>query len=101
MKLKFLGVPIYMNGQNYYIPSLSTVDFRNNYQLLTQSDQNAPQDALSTFSAYTPIIGLAIRRNYPEVTDEQLKEWLDLTTFPLAIKAVQAASGLAPVAEGE
>jgi hypothetical protein len=35
------------------------------------------------------------------VTDEQLEEWLDLTTYPLAIRAVQSASGLAPVAEGE
>jgi hypothetical protein len=100
-KLKYLGVPVYMNGQNYYVPSLSTVDFRNHYQLLTQSDENAPKDALSTFTAYIPIIGCAIRRNYPEVTDELLGEWLDLTTFPLTIKAVQAASGLAPVAEGE
>jgi hypothetical protein len=101
-KLKYLGAPVFMNGQNYYIPSLSTRDFRANYELLTQAEkEDAPKDALSTFDAYIPIVGLAIRRNYPEVTDEQLEEWLDLTTFSLAIKAVQAASGATPVSEGE
>ncbi|HVJ09265.1 MAG TPA: hypothetical protein VM554_12865 [Acidisarcina sp.] len=100
MKLKYLGVPVYMNGQNYYIPSLSTRDFRAQYATLTRADEQ-PQDALATFDAYIPIIGLAVRRNYPEVTDEQLAEWLDLHTFQLAIRAVQSASGMAPVSEGE
>jgi hypothetical protein len=35
------------------------------------------------------------------VTDEQLTDWLDMTTLPLATKAVQAASGITPVSEGE
>jgi hypothetical protein len=100
MKLKYLGVPVYMNGQNYYIPSLSTRDFRQHYDTLSAPPAEGAT-ALSTFDTFIPVIGAAIRRNYPEVTDEQLGEWLDLTTFPLAIKAVQSASGLQPVSEGE
>jgi hypothetical protein len=100
MKLKFLGIPVYMNGQNYYIPSLSTRDFRANYEALTAA---TPEGAgpFESFDRFTPIIGVAIRRNYPEVTDEQLADWLDLNTFPEAIKALQAASGIVPVSEGE
>jgi hypothetical protein len=99
-KLKYLGVPIYMNGQNYYIPSLTMSEMRANYDLLTTS----PEDGASPFAffdAFLPVILRGINRNYPEVTKEQLEEWLDLTTLRLAARAVQSASGLTPVSEGE
>ena len=100
MKLNYLGVPVYMNGQNYFIPSLSTQDFRANYEALTTK----PAEDAGPFEAFDrllPSIGLALRRNYPDVTDTQLSDLLDLHTFQLAAKAVQNASGLTPVAEGE
>ena len=99
-KLKYLGVPVYLNGQNYYIPSLSTRDFKAHYAELTAPPKEGEEPSES-FDRFTPIIGLAVRRNYPEVTDEQLADWLDLHTFGQAMKAVQAASGLTPVAVGE
>lgn len=99
-KLKYLGVPVFMNGQNYYVPSLSTRDFRANYDALTSP---LPEGAspVESFNRYIPIILLAVTRNYPDVTQENLEEWLDLHTFRLAIKAVQDASGTTPVSEGE
>ena len=100
MKLNFPGVPVYMNGQNYYIPSLSTRDFRASYETLT-AEPAADASPLEGFERFIPIIGLAARRNYPDLTDEQLGDWLDLYTFPLAVKAVQSASGMTPVTEGE
>ena len=99
-KLKYLGVPVYLNGQNYYIPSLSTRDFRDNYDaMIAPAAADARPEA--NFDRYLPIIGLAVRRNYPEVTDEMLADWLDLHTFQQAVRAVQNASGLQPVSEGE
>jgi hypothetical protein len=99
-KLKYLGLPVYMNSQNYYFPSLSVVDFRSNYELLTSP---TPEGAgpLENFARLLPVIGLAVRRNYPEVTDGNLAEWLDLTTFKAAIQAVMVVSGIEPVSEGE
>jgi hypothetical protein len=99
-KLKYLGVPIFMNGQNYYLPSLSTKDFRANYYVLTAP---VPEDAgpFASFDRFLPIILLALNRNYPDVIAEQLADWLDLHTFKLAVSAVQDASGIEPVAEGE
>lgn len=97
-QLKYLGVPVYMNGQNYYVPSLSTKDFR--VHEATLSEVKKDESVVAMFDRFIPIIGLAIRRNY-DVTDEQLGEWLDLHTFKLAIKAVQDASGMEPVATGE
>jgi hypothetical protein len=99
MQLKFLGVPVYMNGQNYYIPSLSTKDFKANESSLLEVKEG--ETASQQFDRFIPIIGLALRRNYPDVTDENLAEWLDLHTFKLAIKATQDASGVTPVSVGE
>jgi hypothetical protein len=99
-KLKYLGVPIFMNNQNYYIPSLSIVDFRANYEMLTAppAEDASP---FESFDRFMPVIGLAIRRNYPEITDENLAEWLDMTTFQMALEAVRGVSGIVPVSEGE
>lgn len=100
-KLKFLGVPVFLNGQNYYIPSLSYPDFKANYEFLASAPQLEGTGTLEYFDKLIPIIGLALRRNYPEVTDEQLGQWLDLTTLKLAVQAVQGQSGMTPVSEGE
>ena len=101
MKLKYLGVPVYLNGQNYYIPSLSYPDFKAAYDFLTSAPDLEGSKFFEYFDKLVPIVGAAIRRNYPDVTDEQLTEWLDMTTLPLAAKAVQSASGIMPVSEGE
>jgi hypothetical protein len=100
VKLKYPGVPVYLDGQNYYIPSLSTRDFRAHYETLTAAPA-ADGGAIEAFDRYIPIVLLAVNRNYPEVTQGQLEEWLDLYTFRQAIAAVQNASGMTPVTEGE
>lgn len=97
--LKFIGVPVFMAGQNYYIPSLSYGDFKANYALLSAGPQES--DGADSFERFIPVIGMAIRRNYPAVSDDNLRDWLDLNTLPLAIRAVGAASGMTPVSEGE
>jgi hypothetical protein len=101
MKVKYLGVPVWMNGQNYLVPSLSYSDFKAHYDFLISVPNLDGAQLFNYFDALIPIIGMAVRRNYSDVTDEQLAEWLDMTTLPLAAKAVQSASGIAPVSEGE
>ena len=98
-KLKYLGVPVYMNGQNYYIPSLSKRQYQENAKRLGEGipSGTTTEEAISWFD---DIILLAIQRNYPEVTAEQLAEWLDLNTSELAIKALSGQSGLLAVPEG-
>lgn len=98
-QLRFLGVPVYMNGKKYFIPSLSTRDFIEHEDDLTKVVDG--ETVRQQFERIIPIIGLAIRRNYPEVSDDDLKDWIDLRTFKLAIQAMQDASGVEAVAEGE
>jgi hypothetical protein len=99
MKLNYLGVPVWMNGRNLYIPSLSYVDFKQHYEFLTSTPDLAGPKLFEYFDTLVPIIGAAVRRNYSEITDQDLTGWLDMTTLPLAVKAVQSASGITPVSE--
>lgn len=101
-QLKYVGVPIFLNGKNYYIPGLSFRDFRSSYELLTAdlpAEGGAP--LMDAFEARIPIIAKAVQRNYPEVTEDDLREWLDMNTFALTIKAIAGQSGIKPVSEGE
>ena len=96
-EVKFRGVAFFMNGREYIVPSLSLRHFQDNYELLT----TPPVDLREQFSLYIPVIGLALRRNYPEISDEELKDMLDLSSFRDALVAVQGASGMKTVAAGE
>lgn len=99
-KLNFRGVPIHMNGQNYYIPSLSTRQYQEQQAFLTAGiPEDTPQEKVVTW--FFPIILMAIQRNYPEVTLENLLDWLDANSVELAVKAVTGQSKLEAVNQGE
>jgi hypothetical protein len=98
----FRGVPVFMGGREYIVPSLSTRQFRDNYKLLTRPiEGDTEQTIADAFASYIPLIGLAIRRNYPDVTDDALWDLLDLSTFKVVMAAIQSASGLRTVKTGE
>ena len=96
---KYRGVPVFMAGTTYIIPALSLRQFEENTEALTAPIEGA--SALEVFKRSVPIIGLAIRRNYPEITDEALFDMLDLENFNVVMRAVQNASGMKVVAPGE
>jgi hypothetical protein len=98
----FKGVPLFMNGADYFIPSLSLRQFQENFALLTDPVGEVAQDSLQAqFEKFIPVILLALQRNYPDVTSENLYDWLDLGTFREAFLAVQGASGMKPAKPGE
>lgn len=99
-QVKFKGVPFFLNGREYIVPSLSLRQVRENDALLSQSHEAKDADGIAKLmDLYVPIIGMALRRNYPEVTDGELMEWLDLGNFGEAIRIVQSASGYERVAK--
>ncbi len=98
----FKGVPLYLNGKRYIVPSLSLRQFQQNYEALTSPVDSTDNASLGNqFARYVPIIALALQRNYPDVTEDDLYDWLDLTTFREALLTVQAASGMKAVEPGE
>ena len=99
---KYRGVPVYFDGKEWIVPPLSVRQFRDNLALLTKpvGEVNAA-NAVERMNAFVPAIGLALRRNYPDVTDEYLLDALDLRTFIETLMAVQTASGLKVAKPGE
>lgn len=100
---RYQGVPVFVAGEMLLVPSLSMLQFQQFFEPLKAGwsggeDQAAFDEGLAT---YIPIIGAALRRNYPEITDQDLLQNLDLLTFGVMVKAVQNASGLRPVTPGE
>jgi hypothetical protein len=104
-ELKFRGVPVFFDGQDWIVPSLSVRQFRENLDLLStvveRTSAGDPKQIVAMMNDLVPVIGLAIRRNYPEITDDHLFDVLDISTFTQAIRAVQGASGMKEAQPGE
>ena len=113
---QYLGVPIFFAGKTWLVPSLSVLQFQQYVGIISNPTPGVelPEDATpeqrseliqaettKRFAVLIPILGLAMRRNYPEVTDEMLFDQLDLHTFRDVLQAAQAASGLEAVKPGE
>jgi hypothetical protein len=108
MSVKFKGVAFFTNAQEYLLPSLSLKQVEDNYELMAGvlkapdvRSADVQAEAIATFKLYVPIILMAWQRNYPEVTEENLREWLDLGNFAEAMLIVQNASGFKAAKPGE
>lgn len=84
------------------MPPLSVRQFRENLQLLTEPlGEITAENTAERMGKFVPVIGMALRRNYPDLTDEYLQDALDLRTFIETVTAVQRASGMKAAAPGE
>lgn len=101
-QVKYRGVPVFFDGREWIVPPLSVRQFRDNLALLTQPiGEVTPENAVERMDKFVPIIGMALRRNYPDVTDGWLLDALDLRTFVEATLAMQTASGMKAAQPGE
>jgi len=99
---KYRGVPVFFDGREFIVPPLSVRQFRDNLALLTEPiGELTAENAVQRMNKFVPVIGMALRRNYPELSDEHLFDALDLSTFVEALVAVQKASGMKAGAPGE
>ena len=100
--VKYRGKAVFFNGQDYIVPALGVLQFEDNYDKLTRTEPVTDQESVKRqFATFIPIIGMAIRRNYPAMSDDELKVHLDLSTFKECLRAVQNLSGLKEGEPGE
>jgi hypothetical protein len=89
-----------MDGREWIIPALSLRQFRQYYKMLLDTNVTA-----ETFQEYLmerlPVVLGAIQRNYPELTEEQLLDMVDLRTFVSIVKAIGTVSGMHAATPGE
>lgn len=99
-KPRFEGITVYMDGREWVIPPLSVRQFRTYYSTLLDTDVT-PENWQQKVEAKLPIVLAAIQRNYPDITEEQLLDMLDLKTFTMVMAAIANASGLRAARPGE
>jgi hypothetical protein len=99
-KPKYDGVTVYMDGKEWVVPALSVRQFRQHYQTLLDSDIT-PENYPVKMAERLSIVLAAMQRNYPEITEEQLLDMIDLRSFLTIWLAIQSASGLRPATPGE
>lgn len=99
-KPKYDGTAVYMDGREWIVPALSVRQFREHHQTLSVS-YNVADDYAAYLKERLPIALAAMQRNYPELTEEQLLDMLDLKTFLDVWRAIQNVSGLRSATPGE
>lgn len=82
------GVTVKIAGTDYTVPPLSLRGLIKYEQVLKNFAQ------YGTLTTAVAIIGDALRRNYPEITDESLCDLLDVSSLQGVFAAVLRASGL-------
>jgi len=87
-----------MDEREWIVPAFSLRQFRIHHPTL--ADTNITPETYSDFlERRVPVILAAMQRNYPDLTEEQLVDMIDLKSFVEIIRAIQNLSGLRPAAQ--
>jgi hypothetical protein len=101
-QVKFKGVPVYMDGEIWIVPSLSVRQFRDNFDKLQKGFGSlTPENISEKVDETMPVILMALNRNYPDLTPDRLIDMLDMSTLPEVFQAIAAASGTKRIASTE
>ncbi len=90
------GTPIILGGSEYIVPPLTfpqAQELERQLQLVLGPSFAGTPGAIK---AYLEVIGTAIRRNYPDVTDEQLCPMIDFGNY-IAVLRAAIGTPIAPV----
>lgn len=89
----FEGTTITIQGQKYIVPPLSFSGMKKIEQdLLVLNDPKSTD--FSKICVMVKAIKLALRRNYPDMTDEQIEDMIDVGNINNVFDAIMGASGL-------
>lgn len=93
------GVTVRLGRRDFVVPPLNLRAVRKIEPLLPALEGKSTE--LSFIDAAVEVLHLAIVRNYPEITKEEIEEVVDLGNLPGLISAVMAVSGFGPKGPGE
>ena len=99
---KFEGVAIVLAGTEYTVPALGIRDVKRLLPMVQRMklEDGAPKEEFLDDAC--ALIVVALRRNYPDMTDDEIIDLLDVTNLKPVLAAVLQASGfvVVPVADG-
>ena len=100
MEPKLEGVPLRLGSTDYILPPLNLAVLEK-YWPVIESWAEPPASLVERLSEGAELLHAALERNYPELTLADVKEGLDLASFPGALAALLEVSGLARGEPGE
>jgi hypothetical protein len=100
MEPKLDGVPLKLGGTDYILPPLNLAALEK-YWPVIESWGEPPASLVERLSEGAELLHAALARNYPELTLADIKEGLDLASFPAALALLLEVSGLARREPGE
>ena len=99
----FPGVEIEIAGRKWVVPPLTLGQIRRLAPTLAifNARDEPGLDADMIFGAIVKIVTAALRRNYPDLTEDLVEEMLDMGNAPQVFLAVLTGSGLRRSGAGE
>lgn len=91
------GALLRIGRRDYVVPPLNLRGVKRAQALMPLLTTDGPESV----DAALEVIELAVRRNYPDVTREQLEDEVDLGNLNQLVSAVLALAGFVPKANGE
>src|SRR6266404_7655055 len=97
------GIDIEMGGETYILPPLTLGQLRSGIRDKMQENDKLIGEGKfwEALDIKNSIIGAALRRNYPDITDEDVGGMLDLRNYDKAWEIVLGGSGLRSQASRE
>lgn len=92
------GVTIRLGRRDFVVPPLNLRAVRKVEKLLPVLEGRPGE--VSFLDAAVEVLHLAILRNYPEVTRDEVEDMVDLGNLPRLIEAVMNVSGFGPKGPG-
>lgn len=88
------GVTVKIGRREFIVPPLNIKSLKRAAKLAPVMEGGGEE----SFDACVDVIHMAVVRNYPDVTRDELEEELDSTNLPTVVNAVLEASGYDPKA---
>lgn len=94
--VKYQGTAITIGEREYIVPPLNfrqLEDFHDDLEKM-RAIKDGGTDSFASIASTVPIVHAAIRRNYPDLTIDELRDSLDLHNYREVIAAVMGVSGI-------
>nr|DAU59712.1 MAG TPA: tail assembly chaperone protein [Caudoviricetes sp.] len=94
------GVEVTIRGEKYIFPGLSLAQLEENMGEIEEIQKLSEEDSMKMICKISRFLYLAFSRNYPEVTEAEFKNMIDLRTGVKLFQYILAESGFEQGAPG-
>lgn len=95
------GKNLDLAGRSWLVPPINFAALKKHRALIAEMRTGSVELTDAQQDAMLDLIYLALRRNYPDITLEQVEEMIDLANMQPVFEAIMTVSGFEAAAAGE